>query len=205
MSFFHPHEKKKKIVILVGHPNADSTLTSEFAILYEAAAKRAGHEVKYFHLGEMRFDPILHKGYRTIQNLEPDLIKLQQAINWSDHLVVLYPNWWCTMPALLKGMFDRMWLPGFAFNMRKNSQGVPVLGWRKRLKGKTARVIVLSGTHPFFIWMLFGDYTNEIKMGILWFAGFKVRASLFGPSETAPEWKRNEWRRKVSRLGTFAE
>ena len=109
------------------------------------------------------------------------------------------------MPALLKGLFDRMWLPGFAFNMRKNNQGVPVLGWKKRLKGKTARVIVLSGTHPFFIWMLFGDYTNEIKMGILWFAGFRVRATLFGPSETAPEWKRNEWRRKISRLATYAE
>jgi putative NADPH-quinone reductase len=109
------------------------------------------------------------------------------------------------MPALLKGLFDRMWLPGFAFNMRKNSHGVPVLGWKKRLKGKTARVIILSGTHPFFIWMLFGDYTNEIKMGILWFAGFKTRTTLLGPSETAPEWKRNEWRRKVAKLGKFAE
>jgi putative NADPH-quinone reductase len=102
-------------------------------------------------------------------------------------------------------MFDRMWLPGFAFNMRKTKQGAPALGWKKRLKGKTARVFIISGTHPLFIWLMFGDYTNEIKRGILWFAGFKVRASLFGPSETAPEWKRNEWRRKIARLGELGE
>jgi putative NADPH-quinone reductase len=204
MSFFHTHSKKK-ITILVGHPDNGTTMTSEFALLYETAAQKAGHEVRKIHLGDMRFDPILHKGYKTIQELEPDVKKLQEAINWCDHFVLLYPNWWCTMPALLKGLFDRMWLPGFAFNMRKNSHGVPVLGWKKRLKGKTARVIILSGTHPFFIWMLFGDYTNEIKMGILWFAGFKTRTTLLGPSETAPEWKRNEWRRKVAKLGKFAE
>ncbi len=204
MSFFHPRTKKK-IAILVGHSDPGPTITNEFALLYEASAKKAGHEVRRMHLAEMRFDPILHKGYKAIQELEPDLKKLQEMILWCDHFVLLYPNWWCTMPALLKGMFDRMWLPGFAFNMRKNSQGVPVLGWKKRLKGKTARVIVLAGTHPFFIWLLFGDFTNEIKMGILWFSGFTVRTTLLGPSETAPEWKRNEWRRKISRLAAYAE
>ena len=205
MSFFHDHTQKKKIVVLVGHSDSDPTMTSEMALLYEEAAKKAGHEIKHFHLAQMHFDPILHKGYKVIQAYEPDLVALQEAIKWCDHFVILYPNWWCTMPALLKGMFDRMWMPGFAFNMRKNSHGVPVLGWHKRLKGKTSRVIILSGTHPFFIWLLFGDYTNEIKMGILWFAGFRVRTSLFGPSETALEWKRNEWRRKVAHLGRLGK
>lgn len=204
MSFFHEHSNKK-ILILVGHPDPGATITSEMALLYAETAKKAGHEVQKIHIGDLHFDPILHQGYKTIQALEPDLKKVQEAIIWCDHFVILYPNWWCSMPALLKGMFDRMWLPGFAFNMRKNAQGVPVLGWKKRMKGKTSRVIILSGTHPFFIWLLFGDYTNEIKMGILWFAGFRVRTSLFGPSETAPEWKRNEWRRKIARLGRLGE
>lgn len=204
MYFFSDH-RPKKIVILLGHPDASETFSGQLALLYETSAKKAGHEVRRFNIAEMRFDPILHKGYKVIQELEPDLLKLQQAVTWCDHLVVIYPNWWCTMPALLKGLFDRMWLPGFAFNYRKNKQGTPALGWYKRLKGKTARVIILSGTHPFFIWLFFGDYTNEIRRGILWFAGFKVRATLFGPSEVAPEWKKNEWRRKVARLGTKAE
>jgi putative NADPH-quinone reductase len=196
--------KKRKIVVLLGHPDHE-TLSGHLATLYETAAQKAGHEVRRFNIGDMHFDPILHKGYKSIQPLEPDLKDLQAAINWCEHLLIIYPNWWCTMPALLKGLFDRMWLPGFAFNMRKNNKGAPVLGWVKRLKGKSARVIILSGTHPFLIWLLFGDYTNEIKMGVLWFAGFKTKLSLFGPSDHAPEWKKNEWRRKVLNLAKRGE
>lgn len=200
MSFFTDH-RKKRIVVLLGHPDND-TLSGHLAMLYEEAAKHAGHEVKRFNLADIRFDPILHKGYKEIQELEPDLKELQEAIRWCDHFVVFYPNWWCTMPALLKGLFDRMWLPGFAFNMRKTKQGTPAQGWKKRLKGKTARVFVLSGTPPPLIWLFFGDYTNEIKMGILWFAGFRVRISTFGPTEQSPEWKKNEWRKRVVRFAT---
>jgi NAD(P)H dehydrogenase (quinone) len=203
MNFFRDN-KKKKIVILLGHPDTE-TLSGHYALLYETSAQKSGHEVKRFNIGSMQFDPILHKGYKTIQALEPDLKALQEAIKWCDHFVIFYPNWWCTMPALLKGLFDRMWLPGFCFNMRKHKDGTLATGWIKRMKGKTSRVFVLSGTHPFLIWLFFGDYTNEIKMGILWFAGFKTKVSHFGPTDHAPEWKINEWRRKVVRLGTLGE
>ncbi|MES2202777.1 MAG: NAD(P)H-dependent oxidoreductase [Patescibacteria group bacterium] len=204
MKFFSDH-RHKKIVILLGHPDTTHTNSSEMALMYETAAKKAGHEVKRFDLGDMRFDPILHRGYKDIQQLEPDLIALQEAIKWADHFVLVYPTWWSGMPALLKGMFDRMWLPSFAFHMRKTLQGSPAVGWKKMMKGKTARVITLTGQHPFFIWCLFGDYTNEIKMAILWFAGFKTRVTCLGPVEYAPEWMRNSWRRKVWRLGELGE
>ncbi len=204
MRFFSDH-KPKKIFILLGHPDAGATRTGNMALLYETAARKAGHEVRRMNLGEMQFDPVLHQGYKTIQACEPDLVAFQDSIRWCDHFVLLYPNWWQTMPALLKGLFDRAWLPGLAFRMRKDWIGHHFGGWYKLQKGKTARVIILSGTHPLLINLLFGDYTNEIKMGILWFAGFKVRLSRFGPSETAPEWKLNHWRRKVIRLGELGE
>lgn len=204
MHFFHD-TKKKKITILLGHPDSSQTLCSEFALLYESAAKKAGHEVRRFNVGELNFDPILHKGYKEIQQLEPDLIKVQDAIRWCDHFVVIYPNWWSTMPALLKGFFDRVWLPGFSFHMMRNAEGKQKMGWQRLMKGKTARVFVLSGTHPFLIHLFFGDYTNEIRRGILWFAGFKTKVTCMGPSEHAPQWKLNEWRRKIARLGKLAE
>ena len=204
MGFFSDH-KPKKIVLLLGHPDPGATLSSELALIYEAAAKKAGHEVRRFNLADMRFDPVLHKGYKAIQSLEPDLVVLQEAIVWADHFVLIYPNWWQSMPGPLKGLFDRMWLPGFAFNMRKNKLGKQTIGWRKRLKGKTARVIVLSGSHPLLNWLFFGDYTNEIKMGILWFAGFRPKVSHFGPTDQAVDWKKNEWRHRAARLGKLGE
>ncbi|MBX4191866.1 NAD(P)H-dependent oxidoreductase [Candidatus Parcubacteria bacterium] len=206
MSFFRDRSPKK-IVLLLGHPNPNQSesITAELATLYEAAARKAGHEVKRFNLTDLKFDPILHRGYKAIQDLEPDLKNLQEAIKWCDHFVLFYPNWWQTMPAMLKGLFDRMWLPGFAFNMRKDMGGKLVTGWYKRLKGKSSRVFVLSGSHPWFIWFFFGDYTNEIKMGILWFAGFNTKITRLGPTDMAPEWMKNSWRRKAAYLGRLGE
>ncbi len=205
MSFFKDHPTHHKILLLLGHPDSGQTHCGELALLYETSAKAAGHEVKRFNLGDMRFDPTLHQGYKVIQDLEPDLKTFHDALKWCDHFVLIYPNWWSTMPAPLKGLFDRAWLPGICFHVRRHTDGTQKMLWDKLMKGKTARVIVLSGSHPFLIWLFIGDYTNEIARGILWYAGFKVRLARFGPSEKAPEWKWNDWRRKVTRWGRLGE
>ena len=189
----------KKIVILLGNPDPD-TFTGAIADHYQAAAEDAGHEVARFNIGSMQFDPILHKGYKVIQPLEPDLIALQEAIKVADHFVVIYPNWWCTMPAILKGLFDRMWIPGFAFNFDKQTKKCI-----RHLKGKTGRVIVVAGTNsPFATWWMYGDYTNEIQHGILGFAGINASVCTFGPSEKVNEETKKGWLRKVAALGNKA-
>jgi NAD(P)H dehydrogenase (quinone) len=186
----------KKIVVLLGNPDTE-TFTGSIADHYQAAAENAGHEVVRFNIGEMKFDPILHKGYKVIQQLEPDLLLLQEKINWADHVVIVYPNWWCTMPAILKGLFDRMWIPGFAFNFDKTTKQLI-----QRLKGKTGRTIVVAGTHsPFKTWWKFGDYTNEIQHAILGFAGIDTSVCTFGPSEKASERTKTSWLKQVAKLG----
>ena len=119
-------------------------------------------------------------------------------MNWADHVVIVYPNWWNTMPALLKGMFDRMFLPGFAFNFDKETKKLVQL-----LKGKSATVIVVAGTSsPFSTRLKYGDFTNEIERGILKFAGFSpVNVVAFGPCEKVSQTQRDAWMSDVRHLG----
>jgi NAD(P)H dehydrogenase (quinone) len=177
----------KKILVFLGHPDTDS-MCREFCDSYAEGAKSSGHEVRRVNIGDLQFDPILHQGYKVIQALEPDLKKLQEDIKWCDHFVIVYPSWWSTMPALLKGLFDRMWLPGFAFKFLPSG-----LGWMRLLKGRSARVFVSSDSHPILARFLFGDNTNEIVDGILWFAGFSAKMKKVGPMRKIKPEKRAEW------------
>lgn len=189
----------KKIYILMGNPDADGTLSAELADAYEAAAKEAGHEVRRANLGDLQFDPILHKGYKVIQALEPDLLKVQEDMKWADHFVLIYPLWWAGMPALLKGMWDRMFIPGFAFRFNKDG-----LGWKKLLKGKTARVVILSNNWPTMERLLFGDFTNEIGRAILGFSGYRVRLTEIGRTEHLSASARAGWIAKMQKLARAA-
>jgi len=187
----------KNILVLLGNPDIES-FSGSVADSYVTEAANAGHHVERINISEMKFDPILRKGYKEIQALESDLIKMQEKWLWADHIVIIYPNWWCTMPAVLKGMFDRMYLPGFAFNFDKGTHKLI-----QRLKGKTAHVIVIAGTHsPFMTWLKYGDYTNEIQHAILGFAGIKTKVTTFGPSDHVSDLVRTKWLNKVKQMAT---
>lgn len=190
----------KKVFILLGHPDKE-TLSGSFASAYEEGALQGGHEVRRMNIGDMHFDPILHKGYKVIQPLEPDLKTFMENVKWCDHLVIIYPNWWSTMPAILKGLIDRAWIPGFAFNFRKD--GRP--GWIMRLRGKSARIIILANTHPWLTWFMFGEFTNELARATLGFSGIApVRIKCFAPSEKASSTRRAWWLRRTKELGRRA-
>ncbi|OGZ03828.1 MAG: hypothetical protein A2648_02645 [Candidatus Lloydbacteria bacterium RIFCSPHIGHO2_01_FULL_41_20] len=190
---------KKKVLVFLGHTDRN-TFIGALADSYEKGAKEAGHEVKRINISELNFDPILYKGYKVIQQLEPDLKLVQESIKWCDHFVLLYPNWWATMPAILKGMFDRMWLPSFAFNFNKNG-----FGWKKLLKGRSARVVITMDTPPLTSRILFGDNCNEIKKAILEFAGFSpVRVNKIGAVKNMNEAQRESAKNDVLNLGKDA-
>ncbi|ENM5923943.1 NAD(P)H-dependent oxidoreductase, partial [Vibrio mimicus] len=117
--------------MILGHPNTGSFCDALFNSYIKGAELR-GANIRTIKLSELSFDPVLWKGYREIQELEPDLIKAQQDIQWAEHIAFIYPIWWGSIPSLMKGFID---IPGFAFKYRENSQL-----WDKLLSNRTAQL-----------------------------------------------------------------
>lgn len=188
---------KKNITIIVGHPDSTS-YCAQLASAYAQSAKDCGHEVRFFQLGDIAFDPTLHNGYKTRQELEPGLKEVQDALAWGNHLVFVYPIWWGSMPALLKGMFDRVLLPGFAFKYRENSQF-----WDKLLAGRSAHAIVTMDTPPWYYSLVYSKPGHhQIKKTILGFCGIQpVKITSLGPVRYASADQRAKW---IEQMKKFA-
>lgn len=127
------------------------------------------------------------------------MVEIQNAITWSDHIVLVYPIWWGSLPALLKGMFDRVFLPGFAFKYREGSHFLD-----KLLTGRSAHAIATMDTPPWYFKLVYrSPGHHQIRKTILEFSGIKpVKITSFGPMLNATEAKRADWLKQVSR---FAE
>lgn len=159
----------KKTLLILGHPDKDS-YCAVLAKSYLRGAEKSGREIRSLFLGEMDFDPVLHHGYKTIQELEPDLKKAQEDIKWAEHLVFVYPTWWGSMPAILKGFIDRIILPGFAYKFHEKGHG-----WNKLLKGKTAHLIVTMGAPAWYYNLVYAAVGHRLmKKNILGFCGVKT-------------------------------
>lgn len=189
---------KSNILIINGHPDGES-FCSALADAYIEGAMNHPVQIRRMDLGSMHFEPILKYGYRQRIELEPDLIEAQELIRRADHLVFVYPTWWGTLPAILKGFIDRVFLPGFAFKYRENS---PL--WDKLLAGKSAHVIVTMDTPRWynrFIYHRAGH--NVMKRNILQFCGITpVRITEFCSVNQSSEKQRAQWLNAVKRLGT---
>ncbi len=99
-----------RIVVIIGHPRT-STYCEALGESYRRGAEAAGHEVKLFVTSKMTFDPILHEGFERVQPLETDLQAAHDAMMAADHLVIIFPLWFSSMPAILKGFLERVQQP----------------------------------------------------------------------------------------------
>lgn len=190
---------KKNILIIMGHPNRDS-LCSALAEKYYQSSIENGHNVKILRLIDLQFNPNLlgHSTVSDFQNLELDIQQSIESVITSDHIVFVFPSWWASMPAILKGWIDRVFLPGYTFRYRKDSP-FP----EKLLKNKTARLFVTMDAPPWYyrIWN-FSPGVQIVKKGTLEFCGVgPVKVTLFGEVRTSTLQKRNTWLEKVSQLG----
>lgn len=122
-------------LVIDGHPFADS-LTASIAQRYTAAHADA----RLLALRDLDFDPHLRFGYRRRMTLEPDLIDAKAALAAADTVIVATPLWWGSVPALLKGFFDRALLPQQEY--RYSPRGLPI----GLLPARNGRLLLLADT-----------------------------------------------------------
>jgi len=125
------------IVVINGNPARDRVSFSEVLCqAYGEAASLQGHCVRHLKISALDFDPILHEGLHGSQDLEPGLVEAQGLMSWARHVVIVYPMWQFGVPALVKGFFERSFVPGFAYALSGNRPlGLPLL------QGRSARLI----------------------------------------------------------------
>ncbi len=179
-----------KVLVILGHPRPDS-FCGALAEAYAEGARTAGLTVERMDLATMAFDPSVHLPGPEDQPLEPDLQRAQGLIRWADHLVFVYPAWWGTMPALLKGFLDRTLTPGFAFRF---AGGHPT-AWEKRLAGRTAHLVVTMDTPPWvYRWITRQPGHQAMRRATLGFCGIQPTfITSLGPVRTAPPERRQRW------------
>lgn len=165
----------RRVLLLDGHPDA-GRLVTHLLDLY-AAALPPGVELDRIALRDIAFDPVLHRGYAEVQALEPGLEAAWQRLLAADHLVIGFPLWWGAEPALLSGFWQRVLLPGRAFQDREGS-----LLWDRLLIGRTAELIVTMDTPPLVQRVAFCDpLGRRYRRQILGFTGIRlVRRHYFG-------------------------
>lgn len=188
-----------QVLILDGHPDA-GRLTESLLDDYQAALP-AGTDVRRIAVRDLDFDPILHRGYATIQTLEPDLEQAWDAILAADHIAIGHPMWWGAEPALLKGFWDRLLLPDRAFRVRDN--GLP----EGLLQGRSVDLLVTTGSPPWILRVLLADAPGvRIRQMILGYCGItSVRTRYFGSTENGDVASRVPgWRAAAARLGRTA-
>src|SRR5688572_4133361 len=106
----------KHILVIDGHPDPSSGhYVHALAQEYCNGAKERGHELRTIVVSQVEF-PLLRKNEDFQTGVAPESIQeCQRLISWADHIVIFYPLWLGSMPALLKGFFEQVLRPGFAF------------------------------------------------------------------------------------------
>lgn len=153
------------VLVIDGHPDRGRLIGALLDGYVRALP--AGTGVERVAVRDLAFDPMLRRGYGPEQPWEPDLAKVADALDRADHIVLGFPLWWGAEPALLKGLMDRLLLPGFAFKYRRGSAW-----WDKLLAGRSADLIITMDTPPWFLRLVYRDAVGvRWKKQVLGFCG----------------------------------
>lgn len=195
------HETKH-VVILQGHPDpAGGHLCHALADAYAAGAISKGYAVTTVTPATLDF-PLLRTQRDWVEGKTPDDLKdVQTHILDADHLLIVYPLWLGTMPALLKGFLEQVFRPALA----AATPGTEATfgEFHKLMTGTSCRVVITMGMPAAaYKYFFFAHSLKNLERNILKFIGIKpIRSSLFGMVDAASPEKRKRWLDEMHRLG----
>ncbi|QQN81036.1 NAD(P)H-dependent oxidoreductase [Streptomyces sp. XC 2026] len=135
-----PDARDPLTLLVTAHPDPDS-LTHHVARQLASALQPRAVEVADLH--RERFDPRFtqadRRHYREGGAHAPDVAREHRRLDRATDLVLVFPVYWWSMPALLKGWIDRVFVNGWAFDYSAGS------GLRPRLQRLTTHLLPIAG------------------------------------------------------------
>ena len=114
-----------RVLVIYCHPVAESFAAAAHKAVLQTLIE-AGHEVTDVDLYAENFDPVMSRqerlDYLNTDRNERLVKRYDEQLASADAIVLVCPAWWYGMPAMLKGYFDRVWLPGVAFDVTPNGK-----------------------------------------------------------------------------------
>lgn len=164
-------------LIVVAHPDPKSLTHGVAAHIAEGIALSAGHSFEIADLAAEGFDPRFTATDLAVHRrdvLPPADIAAEQArIDRADALVLVYPVYWWSMPALLKGWIDRVFANGWAYDYSAET------GVVKKLRDLRVHLLAIGGAdlRTYARHGYFGAMKTQIDHGIFDYCGARVLAS----------------------------
>jgi putative NADPH-quinone reductase len=192
----------ERIVIVQGHPDASHAhFCHALADAYAEGASRSGHVLRRVEVAKLPF-PLLRSAEDFQHGNAPsEIASVQQDLNWASHIVIIYPLWLGSMPALLKGFLEQVFRPGFAFLPLTDGKR-----WQKKLGGKSCRIVVTMGMPALVYRWFFGAHSlRSLERNILRFCGIgPIRESIIGMVEGQAS-SREKWLQRMRQYGQRGE
>ena len=188
-----------RITIIQGHPDAaGGHFCHALAQAYSRGASAAGHEVREIDIARLDIPVLRSKGEWESPDYPRAIRGAQTDLEWASHLVIVYPLWLGSMPALLKAFLEQALRPGFAI---ASAEGAAI--WDKLLAGRSARIVVTMGMPALvYRWYFRAHSLKSLERNILGFVGIKpVKETLIGAVETCGGAQRRKWLEKLAALG----
>lgn len=185
-------------LVVFAHPNPKSFGKGIVDTVVKASEEK-GASVKVRDLYSIGFDPILKPSdFEAFQSgkIPEDIAAEQENIRWANVITFVYPVWWASMPAMLKGYVDRVFSYGFAYEY---VNGTP----NGLLKGKKGLMFCTTGS-PNEIYASNGMH-NSMKQttdqGIFNFSGMEeVKHTFFGEVPRVSDEVRGNYLKEVEKI-----